>query len=135
MLNADVQAPTMTDQLLKPLQEHADTLSTSDVTSDIEDEKTLKHIVLFKFRDGTSEEAINHVMQRAMKLQSSIPQVLSVQAGNNLAEGLSNGFTHGFIVELENPTAKEEFMEHNEMADVMRDLIPILDNILKFDLY
>lgn len=112
-----------------------ESMSTSDVVSDIEDSKTLKHIVLFRFKKDTSEDAINHVLQRALSLQNSIPQVLSVQAGPNLSEALNGGFTHGFIVELADQKGKEEFMEHNEQADVMRDLIPILENIIQFDLY
>ncbi|KAL0485384.1 hypothetical protein AKO1_002975 [Acrasis kona] len=110
-------------------------MSTSDAYSDIEDTKTLKHIVLFSFREGTSEETIKKALENATNLQSSIPQVLSVQAGPNLAEGLDGGFTHGFIVELTDKQSKEEFMEHNDQAAVMRELIPNLKNIIKFDLY
>jgi hypothetical protein len=128
------QFMTKSQETLKVLPEH-DTMSGASDFSDIEDTKTLKHMVLFRFKQGTSEEAIDHVMQKILNLPNTIPQVMSVQAGPNLAESLDGGFTHGYLVELADLTAKDEFMEHNENADVMRDLIPILENIVKFDLF
>ena len=59
----------------------------------------VKHIVLFKFKEGTTEEQINKFFEEVLDLSESVPGIDDYVSGANCsAEGRSQGLTHGFIM-------------------------------------
>ena len=55
----------------------------------------LRHVVLFKFKEGTSPAALRKIEEGFRALPSKVPQVADFEWGtNNSPEGLDDGFTH-----------------------------------------
>ena len=62
----------------------------------------VEHLVLFKVKADTSEDAIQ-AMQNALRgLQEAIPGILEITVGANFSER-SQGFTHGLLVRFPRP--------------------------------
>ena len=72
----------------------------------------VQHIVLLKLRSSCNVSAL---MGALAGLRALIPGILSFSAGaNTSAEGLSRGYTHGFIMLFESPAARDAYLPHPE---------------------
>ena len=61
--------------------------------------KLLRHVVIFKFKDSSSEEDIKKVAETFAALYGKVPQVKAFEWGiNNSPEHFNEGFTHCFIL-------------------------------------
>ena len=59
----------------------------------------VKHIVLLKFKEGTTEEQTAKFFDDLLDLSESVPGIDDYVSGTNCsAEGLNQGMTHGFIM-------------------------------------
>src|SRR4051794_39310672 len=59
----------------------------------------LRHVVAFKFKEGTSKEDIAKVEEEFKALKKKIDVVRSLEHGTNISpENLNKGFTHGWIL-------------------------------------
>lgn len=100
----------------------------------IENNKVLRHIVLFKFKEGTATEKIEKVEAEFKKLQSKIPQIQSFEWGlNNSPEGLDKGFTHCFFVTFVSEADREIYLPHPDHQAFVKLLDGILDDVLVVD--
>src|SRR5690606_6405750 len=71
-------------------------------TSD-RNERLLRHVVLIKFKESTSQEEIAQVEEAFGGLQEKIKEIKDYEWGtNNSPEGINKGFTHCFLVTFEN---------------------------------
>ena len=62
-------------------------------------DSVLRHVVLFKFKEGTSASDIQKVEDAFTALPSKISEIVSYEWGlNNSPEGLDKGFTHCFFL-------------------------------------
>lgn len=78
-----------------------------------EDEKVLRHVVLFKFKEGTTAEAQKKVEAAFAALPDKIPEITSFEWGtNNSPEGLDKGFTHCFFLTFENEADRDTYLPH-----------------------
>ncbi|MET0972129.1 MAG: Dabb family protein [Thermoleophilaceae bacterium] len=71
----------------------------------------IQHIVLVKWKPGTTEEEILEAFGDARRLLEQIPSVKTVTLGRNRAES-DHGFTHALIVNLANEEALRSYLEH-----------------------
>jgi len=56
--------------------------------------KQLQHVVLFQFKDSTTDEDIQQITTAFANLENEIDEVLSFEGGQDVSvEGLQNGFT------------------------------------------
>ena len=75
--------------------------------------KLLRHVVIFKFKDSSSEEDIKKVAETFAALYGKVPQVKAFEWGiNNSPEHFNEGFTHCFIL---------TFSSEKELADYQLD--------------
>jgi hypothetical protein len=75
----------------------------------------VRHIVVFKYKQGASEEKIKQVTDAFKALKSKIPGIVSLETGiNNSPEKLNKGFTHIYLVTFENEKARNEYLPHPE---------------------
>jgi hypothetical protein len=73
----------------------------------------LRHVVAFKFKEGTSAEDIKKVEDAFRNLKKTIPQIQSYEWGTNISpEKLDKGFTHGFILTFKTEKARDEYLVH-----------------------
>lgn len=77
-------------------------------------ESGLRHVVLFKFKEGTSEETIKEVEEAFEKLPSKIPEIKDFEWSNkNVSpEGFGQGFTHCYFLTFENEEGRDIYLPH-----------------------
>ena len=73
----------------------------------------IRHIVIFKYKDGARIDQIQQVTGAFRALQQQIPGIVSFEQGaNNSPEGKNHGFTHVFTLTFENVQARDTYLPH-----------------------
>jgi hypothetical protein len=94
----------------------------------------LRHVVLFKFKEGTSPEQVKEVEAAFSALPSKIPQIVSYEWGlNNSPEGLAKGFTHCFFLSFKSEADRAIYLPHPDHKAFGALLSPILGDVLVID--
>jgi len=76
-------------------------------------QETVRHIVVFKYKPGASEEQIRQVTEAFAALRTKIPGIVSFEHGvNNSPEKLNQGFTHVYQVTFTNAAARDAYLPH-----------------------
>lgn len=96
--------------------------------------KLLRHVVLFKFKDGTAATDIKKVEDAFKALPSKIKEIKSLEWGtNNSPENLNQGFTHCFFVSFKSEQDRAVYLPHPAHKAFGEVLRPYLDKVLVFD--
>ena len=75
--------------------------------------QTVRHLILCRFKEGTSEEQISIFIDAFRALKEQIPGVLSFEHGaNNSPEGLNRGMVHAVLLTMETPAARDAYLPH-----------------------
>lgn len=99
----------------------------------------IRHCALFRFKSDASEDEIAELLHGFVELQDQIEGILEVLVGPNLsAEGLSQGFDHGIIMDFPDRAAVEHYLTHPAHLALAERVVPRLesglDGALPFDL-
>ena len=96
--------------------------------------KRVKHIAFFKFKASTSPEQIAEVWRIIEDLPRRIPGILDLSWGVNTSEeGLSQGFTHSFVMVFENAAARDAYLPHPVHAAAVEVIVPRLESVIVCD--
>jgi hypothetical protein len=96
--------------------------------------KKVHHLVVLKFKPGTSEETIAQLFAELARLRVVVPGMEYFAGGPYASpEGLNQGFTHGFAMTFTNPTARNGYLTHPQHERVIRDYLPSVESIVAFD--
>lgn len=99
-------------------------------------EQCLRHVVLFKWKDGTPPETINEIEQAFQALPSQIPQILALEWGTDMSvENLAQGFSHCFLVSFKNENDRAVYLPHPAHKAFGQLIGPHLDKVLVFDFW
>jgi len=94
----------------------------------------VKHYGCFQFKEGTSDEQIKICFEALAGMVGKIPGLLEVNHGPyDSAEGLNDGFTHGFIMTFSSPQARDEYLPHPAHEAVKDIVVPHLERLVVFD--
>ncbi len=94
----------------------------------------LRHVVLFKFKESSSEADVQKVVDEFGKLKSKIPQIYAYEHGTeNSPEGLADGFTHCFLVTFKSEADRAAYLPHADHLAFVDVLKPHLDKVLVVD--
>ena len=94
----------------------------------------LRHVVLFSFKEGTSDADVKKVEEGFGKLPSKISTVVDYEWGtNNSPEGLADGFTHCFLVTFNDDAGRAVYLPHKAHLDFVSILKPHLEKVLVID--
>ena len=98
-------------------------------------EKELRHVVLFKFKDGVSADSLKGMEMAFKGLGSQIKEVKKLEFGlNNSPENLNQGFTHCFTVTFASEVDRAIYLPHPaHKAFVDNHLKAILDKVCVVD--
>lgn len=97
-------------------------------------DKALRHVVLFKFKDESSTEDIQKVVDAFMELPDKIDVIQDIEWGtDNSPEGLAQGFTHCFFVTFASEEDRDIYLPHPEHKAFVDILGPHLDKVLVVD--
>jgi len=74
---------------------------------------TVRHVVVFKFKPGATEEQIKQVTDAFVALKTKIPGIVSLEHGvNNSPEKRNQGFTHVYQVTFTDAAARDAYLPH-----------------------
>jgi hypothetical protein len=85
----------------------------------------LRHMVLYKFKDGLEPAKIQQVVDAFASLQKKIDAIVGFEHGTNVSkEGKSEGFTHCFVVTFRDEKGLATYLDHpahQQYVQVVRD--------------
>lgn len=83
----------------------------ANVTTATTPERELRHVVLFKFKDGLSSDTIHAIEKAFAGLKKDIPSIRHFEWGlNNSPEQLAQGYTHCFVVTFASEKDRDEYL-------------------------
>ena len=113
-------------------QYHAHASNTEEVLPS--QEKRLRHVVLFKFKETATPAEIKSVVDSFEALPAKISQIRSFEWGtNNSPEGLDKGFTHCFLLTFHSEEDRATYLPHPDHKAFGRGLSPYLEDVLVVD--
>jgi hypothetical protein len=75
----------------------------------------VKHVVVFKYKPGTTDAQISQITNAFRDLKGKIPGIVSFETGvNHSPEKLDKGFTHVYLVTFDNVAARDTYLPHPE---------------------
>jgi Stress responsive A/B Barrel Domain len=96
--------------------------------------KMLRHVVMFKFKDGTTPAQIKSVEDAFRALPTKIKEIKGFEWGiNNSPENLAQGFTHCFFLSFDSEKGREIYLPHPDHKAFGAVLGPHLDKVLVVD--
>lgn len=96
--------------------------------------QVLRHMVLYKFKDGLEPAKVHQVIDAFAGLPEKINTIIGFEHGTNVSkEGKSEGFTHCFVVTFRDEEGLATYLDHpahQEYVQVVRDK---RDKVIVFD--
>ena len=106
------------------------------VTETMAKDKVLRHMVLFKFKEGTTAEQVKQVEEAFRALPGKIKQVKGFEWGTNVSpENLAQGYTHCFLLTFNSDKDRDAYLvdpAHKEFGNVLK---PYLEKVLVVDFW
>jgi len=94
----------------------------------------LRHVVLFKFKDGTPPDTVKKIEEAFAALPENIPQIYALEWGTDMSvENLSQGFSHCYLVSFESENDRAVYLPHPEHKKFGELIGPHLDKVLVVD--
>jgi hypothetical protein len=94
----------------------------------------VRHVVLFKFKDGTTAQQQKLVEDGFRELPKKIHEVVDFEWGTNISpENLAQGFTHCFLVTFNDAKGRDAYLPHPAHRAFVQVLKPYLDKVLVID--
>jgi hypothetical protein len=96
--------------------------------------RKVQHLVLLRFREGTSEQTIAECFATLADLPSKIPGIEDYAAGPNCSsEGLNKGLTHAFVMTFRNALARDQYLPHPEHERAKQLILPHVADVIVLD--
>jgi hypothetical protein len=96
--------------------------------------KLLRHVVLFKFKEGTSKEQVKQIEDAFRDLPSKIDAIRDFEWGTDVSpEGKSKGFTHCFFVTFADEKGRDAYLPHAAHKDFVKIVGPHVEDVCVVD--
>jgi hypothetical protein len=123
-------------KLLAPAALLAVLLASAFAPANSADQKTLRHVVLFKFKDTASPEQIKQVEDAFRALPSKIDLIKGFEWGTNVSpENLAQGYTHCFFLTFTSDKDRDAYLVDPAHKDFGKLLGPYLDKVTVIDFW
>ena len=96
--------------------------------------RVLRHVVLFKFKDGTSKEQVEQIERAFCALPNKVDAIYDFEWGTDVSvENRHQGFTHCFFVSFLSEDDRAKYIPHPAHKAFGELLSPHLDQVLVID--
>jgi Stress responsive A/B Barrel Domain len=103
-------------------------------TSAADQEKVLRHIVMYKFKDGLPPAQVQEVIDAFGQLPKKVNTIVGYEHGTNVSsEGKSDGFTHVFVVTFKTAADRDAYLVHPAHAEYVKVVQGRRDKVVVFD--
>jgi hypothetical protein len=97
-------------------------------------EKVFRHVVLFKFKDGTTDAQVKKVVDAFRELKNKVDVIKDFEYGTDVStENRAQGFTHCFFVTFADDKGRDAYLPHPAHKDFGSLVGPLLDKVLVVD--
>ncbi|WP_404309120.1 Dabb family protein [Neorhodopirellula lusitana] len=97
-------------------------------------DRVLRHVVMFGFKESSSAEEVQKVVDAFAALPSKIDAIADLEFGvNNSPEGLNDGLTHCFLVSFASEADRETYLPHPAHKAFVEVLKPHLEKVVVID--
>ena len=97
-------------------------------------DRVLRHVVMFKFTDGTPEEKVREIEKRFAALPLQIETICDFEWGTDVSvENLQQGFTHCFVVTFRSEEDRATYLPHPQHLKFVELVKPHVDKVLVLD--
>jgi hypothetical protein len=97
-------------------------------------ERLLRHVVLFRFREGTPEAKVREIVEAFRALPGKIGAICGFEWGTDVSvENKSQGFTHCFLVSFRDTAGRDSYLPHPAHREFGELLHPHLEKVLVLD--
>ena len=94
----------------------------------------LRHVVLFKFKDGTTDAQVREIEDAFRALPGKISTIRAFEWGTDVSvEMKAQGFTHCFLVTFADAAGREVYLPHPAHKEFVSIVGPKVDKVLVFD--
>jgi hypothetical protein len=109
-------------------------LTTHFVSAQQAEKKVLRHVVMFGWKAGTSNDSISKIVSAFKALPSKIDLIKDFEYGtNNSPEKLTNGLTHCFLLSFKSEADRNAYLIHPAHKAFGAQLKPKPDYITVLD--
>jgi hypothetical protein len=96
----------------------------------------LRHVVVLKFKDGTTAEQTKKVETAFRELKTKIPQIAGLEWGTNVSpEKHSKGFTHCFVLTFKSAADRDAYLVHPAHKAFGSVLGPVMADVFVVDFW
>ncbi len=111
-------------------------LSTGIMASAQKKESQLRHVVLFSFKEASSEKDIENIIKAFEALPSKIKQIKGFEWGlNNSPENLNQGLTHAFILTFSSEKDRDDYLVHPDHEAFGKVVGPHIGKVVVVDFW
>jgi lysophospholipase L1-like esterase len=97
-------------------------------------DRRLRHVVLFKFKDGTTDDQVEEIVKAFGQLPSKIDAIHDFECGTDVSvENKAAGFTHCFLVTFGSTEGRDAYLPYPAHKEFVSIVGPLLDKVLVFD--
>ena len=97
-------------------------------------DSVLRHVVLFGFKETSSPEDVQKVIDAFKALPSQISEIKDFEWGTNSSpEGLNQGLTHAFTLTFHSDADRDAYLPHPAHKEFGAILGPHLDKVTVLD--
>jgi len=94
----------------------------------------VKHVVLFSFKETTTEETKAELIRGYEDLTTKIDVMRHFEWGADISvEDLQGGFSHCFITTFDNVAGRDAYIPHEAHQAYVKVLLPHLEKLLVLD--
>lgn len=100
------------------------------------EKELLRHVVLFKFKDGTTPAQVTEVIDAFRNLKTKISEIKDFEYGtDNSPEMKAAGFTHCFFLTFADAKGRDAYLPHPAHKEFGALVGPRLDKVLVVDYF
>ena len=97
-------------------------------------DRLLRHVVLFKFKDSTTEEQVGQIERAFCALPDKVDAIYDFEWGTDVSvENRQQGFTHCFLVSFLSEADRAKYIPHPDHKAFGELLGPHIDKVLVID--
>jgi hypothetical protein len=99
-----------------------------------QEKSVVRHVVMFKFKEGTAPEKIKEIEQKFAELPTKLDIIKDFEWGTNISpEKLNKGFTHCFVVTFADEAGRDAYLPSKPHQDFVAILGPVLEEAMVID--
>jgi hypothetical protein len=96
--------------------------------------KKLRHVVMFKFKAGTTDAQLKEIVDTFAGLPAKIDTIKDFEYGTDVSvENKSEGFTHCFFVTFDSEKGREVYLPHPAHKHFVSVVGPHVEKVLVVD--